>query len=219
MSHLCPDVALNTRLGCGSNECVARSPLGSGFKGGHWAHWRILSGLGPGAYFTNGCSHDDVIKWKLFPHNWSFVRGIHRPPVNSPHKGQRRGALMFSLICARINGWVNNREAGELRRYRAHYNVIVMHWILNSMEISLHSSRSLQIKGSKILHMAGKLCCRGMCKNFAIWRRIIDSKAIFQSNLNCEQNRKWNGAHEPDYNPLRRLICDKIPRKIPERDW
>ena len=30
-------------------------------------------------------------------------------PVNSPHNGQWRGALMFSLICARINGWVNNR--------------------------------------------------------------------------------------------------------------
>ena len=25
-----------------------------------------------------------------------------------------------------INGWVNNREAGDLRRYRAHYDVIVM---------------------------------------------------------------------------------------------
>ena len=33
---------------------------------------------------------------------------------------------MFSLIYARINGWVNNREAGDLRRRRAHYNVIVM---------------------------------------------------------------------------------------------
>ena len=54
-------------------------------------------------------------------------------PVNSLHKGQWRGAFMFSLICARINGWVNNREAGDLRRYRAHYDVIVMrrdyvHW-------------------------------------------------------------------------------------------
>ena len=47
-------------------------------------------------------------------------------PVNSPHKGQWRGALMFSLICARIKGWVNNREAGDLRRYCAHYDVIVM---------------------------------------------------------------------------------------------
>ena len=41
-------------------------------------------------------------------------------------KGQWRGALMFSLICFWINGWVNNREAGDLRRYRAHYDVIVM---------------------------------------------------------------------------------------------
>ena len=33
---------------------------------------------------------------------------------------------MFSLICARINGWVNKRAAGDLRRHRAHYNAIVM---------------------------------------------------------------------------------------------
>ena len=47
-------------------------------------------------------------------------------PVNSPHKGQWLGALMFSLICAWINDWVNNREAGDLRRHRGHYDVIVM---------------------------------------------------------------------------------------------
>ena len=70
--------------------------------------------------------HDDVIKWKHFPRYWPFVRGIHRSPVNSTHKGQWRGALMFSLICARINGWVNNGEAGDLRRYRVHCDVIVM---------------------------------------------------------------------------------------------
>ena len=70
--------------------------------------------------------HDDVIKWKHFPRYWPFVRGIHRSPVNSPHKGQWRGALMFSLICVWINGWVNNREAGDLRRYRAHSDVTVM---------------------------------------------------------------------------------------------
>ena len=48
--------------------------------------------------------------------------GIHR----SPHKGQWRGALMFSLICVWVNDWVNNREAGDLRRHRGHYDVIVM---------------------------------------------------------------------------------------------
>ena len=52
--------------------------------------------------------------------------GPARGPVNSPHKGQWRGELIFSLICARINGWVNTGEAGDLRRHRAHYDVIVM---------------------------------------------------------------------------------------------
>ena len=70
--------------------------------------------------------HDDVIKWKHFPRYWPFVQGIHRSPMNSPHKGQWRGALMFSLMCVWINGWVNNREAGDLRCHRAHYDVTVI---------------------------------------------------------------------------------------------
>ena len=78
--------------------------------------------------------HDDVIKWKHFPRHWPFVRGIHRSPVNSPQKGQWRGALMFSLICVWINGWVNNREAGGYRRYCAHYDIIVM---INRMSAAL----------------------------------------------------------------------------------
>ena len=32
------------------------------------------------------------------------------------------------LWSAWINGWVHNREAGDLRRYRAHYDVTVMKW-------------------------------------------------------------------------------------------
>ena len=71
-------------------------------------------------------SYDDVIEWKHFPHNWPFVRGIHRSPVNSLHKGQWRGVLMISLIGAWINDRVNNREAGDLRRHRAYDNIIVM---------------------------------------------------------------------------------------------
>ena len=71
-------------------------------------------------------NHDDVIKWKHFPRYWPFLRGIHRSLVNSPHKGQWRGALMFSMICTCINGWVNNRDAGNLIHYRAHYDVTVM---------------------------------------------------------------------------------------------
>ena len=84
--------------------------------------------------------HDDVIKLKYFPRYWPFVRGIHRSPVNSPRKGQWCGALMFSLICAWINDWVNNLGAGDLRRHRAHYDVIVMVlYSSNICQILLHN--------------------------------------------------------------------------------
>ena len=48
------------------------------------------------------------------------------PPMDYPHKGQWRGALMFSLICAWMNGRENNIDAVELRCHRAHYDVTVM---------------------------------------------------------------------------------------------
>ena len=43
----------------------------------------------------------------------ALCAGIHRLPVNSPHEGPWRGALMFSLICAWTNDWVNNRDTGD----------------------------------------------------------------------------------------------------------
>ena len=84
--------------------------------------------------------YDDVIKWKHFPRYWPFVRGIHRSPVNSPHRDQWRRALMFSLTCARINGWINNREAGDLRRHRAHDDVTVMN-VVHLYSITITSSK------------------------------------------------------------------------------
>ena len=59
--------------------------------------------------------HDDVIKWKHLARYWYFVWGIHWSPVNSPHKGQWRGALMFS-ISTWTNDWLHNRDAGDLGR-------------------------------------------------------------------------------------------------------
>ena len=78
--------------------------------------------------------NDDVIKWEHFLRYWPFVRGTYRSPVNFPHKGKWRRALIFSLTCAWINAWVNNREAGDLRRHRAHYDAILMQgigWFVN----------------------------------------------------------------------------------------
>ena len=56
----------------------------------------------------------------------AICAGIHRSPVNSPHKCQWSGALTFSLICAWIKGWVNNGEVGDLRHHHVHYDVTVM---------------------------------------------------------------------------------------------
>ena len=86
------------------------------------------------------CIHDDVIKWKHFPRYWPFVWGIHRSAVDSLQKGQWRETLMFSLICAWTNGWVNNRDAGELRRHSAHYDVIVM-GSLQTMTLPINPDR------------------------------------------------------------------------------
>ena len=84
--------------------CWPREPC---YLGNHIKH-----GLPQKASITE-CNHDDVIKWKHFPRYWPFVWGIPRSPVNSPYKGQWRGDLMFPLICAWMNGWVNTRKACE----------------------------------------------------------------------------------------------------------
>ena len=43
--------------------------------------------------------------------------------------------LIFSLIGAWIHGWLNNREAGDLGRCRAHYDVNVMMYMVIGMYV------------------------------------------------------------------------------------
>ena len=45
--------------------------------------------------------HCDVIPWKRFPHNWPFVRGIHRYPVDPTHKGPVMWGFEIYLLLAR----------------------------------------------------------------------------------------------------------------------
>ena len=61
-------------------------------------------------------------------------------PRYSPHKSQWRGALIFYLICAWINGSEDNREAGDLIRHRAHYDAIVL--ILQASNMNESASRA-----------------------------------------------------------------------------
>ena len=107
-------------------------------------------------------NNDGVIKWKYFPCYWPFVQGIHRSPVNSLHKGQWLGALMFYFfICPWINDWVNNREAGHLRRHRGHYDVNVMECFFQDTS-SVRSNTDPTNNHGMQPHAAGILC---------IWRR------------------------------------------------
>ena len=90
-------------------------------------------------------SHELILLFKI----WSNM-------MTSPNKDQWRGALMFSLISVWINGWVNNRKACDLRRYRAHCDVIVMNvtlilvWACKSwLQLYLASVRWLSLPRSK----------------------------------------------------------------------
>ena len=68
-------------------------------------------------------------QWKHLPRYWPFVRGIHRSPVNYPHTKTSHAELWCFLWSAPgLNGWVNSHEACDLRRHRAHHDVIVMLW-------------------------------------------------------------------------------------------
>ena len=135
--------------------------------------------------------HDDVIKWKHFPRYWPFVRGIHRSPVNSQHKGQWRGALIFSLICDWINGWANNREADDLRRYRAHYDVTVM--VYSSPYAPVHSSL---LKG---LRMVARALWRSEARRVVPWLRPCTRLRLVQGLLGrrpCTSRRRVQGRSQ-----------------------
>ena len=70
-------------------------------------------------------------------------------PVNSTHKGQWRGALMISLICVRINDWVNNREAVDLRATVVIMTSMWCHVPSNNIKCETKVSSSKNVVGTK----------------------------------------------------------------------
>ena len=93
-----------------SEECVSSQQGQTTRKYSTTTHEKCVSLL----------EHDDVIKWKHFPRYWPFVRGIHQS-----HRGNL-WVWCFLWFADWINSWVNNREAGDLRRHHAHNDVILM---------------------------------------------------------------------------------------------
>ena len=110
-------------------------------------------------------------------HYWPFVWGIHRSPVNSPHKGQWSGPLMFSVICAWTNGWVNNWDTRELRHHHAHYDVIVMNNIFTGQMATgemIHEISSGYMTFTELTHCPPSRCgCEFKCLMF-IHNLVID---------------------------------------------
>ena len=90
--------------------------------------WFTLSGLDSLQNNRNGNDSRDLLtnraRWHHQMETFSTILALC--VGNSPRKGQWRGALMFSLMCARTNVWANSPDAGDLGRLRAHYDVILM---------------------------------------------------------------------------------------------
>ena len=130
----------------------------------------------------NYCDHGDIIKWKHFLHYWPFVQGIPRSPVNSPHKSQWGGALMFTLICTQINVWVNTRVAGDFILHRAHYDAIVM--IPFTHEKTYDTMMNSPAKEEKMIYDIHKFyaCTSSKYINHALAWSIVINTIIWQTS-------------------------------------
>ena len=130
--------------------------------------------------FCSGFVPADLYIWSKVTMMTSSNGNIFRSPVNSLHKDQWRGALLFSLICTRINGWVNNSEAGDLRRHRAHYDVTEMcQWKLLQLRLG-------ELKGS---HWATSPGCL-----FVNVRNGMPERQF--SLYNCIEIGNWHPTHK-----------------------
>ena len=113
-------------------------------------------------------SHDDVIKWKHFPRYWPFVqeftghRWIPRTKVSDMELW-----CFLSMICAWTNGRVNNQDASDLRRHRAHCYVIVMQPLIceHALSSAAGMSESADLRSATVL----RTCERTLKKQLVLW--------------------------------------------------
>ena len=128
----------------GSNRLGSTLSL-VGFIGPTLVQWLSLYQNKKGAhYWATITTHRRIMWWFLISiskntswrHQMQTISAllalcVGSSPVTGEFPSQRpwRGALILSLLCAWINPWVNTSEAGDLRRHRAHYDVIVMNYL------------------------------------------------------------------------------------------
>ena len=129
-------------------------------------HWCICALI-----LYNGCDYAFLFNMmtssngNIFPvtgHLW-----IHRSQVNSRTKGQWLGALMFSLICGWTSGWLNNRDAGDLKRHQAHYDVTVM----GCSGLSAFRKSGSSVRHRVLYYSVSRICCMCWCMQGSLqWR-------------------------------------------------
>ena len=129
----------------------------------------------------------------------ALCAGNSPAPVNSPHKGQWRGAVMFSLICPWINAWVNKREAGDLRRHRAYYDVIVMGGISGRHNVNLwcRQRRKRLASSRHSLFSLQNILTHRWHLYTGIWKRYFaDIEAqIYSIQITMTPANKWSLVH------------------------
>ena len=129
---------------------------------------------------------------------------------------------MFTLICARINGWVNNHEAGDLRRYRAHYDVIVMYGEIRLVAAARlvqnqQSSCWTKVAGIVSFHINNDLYIEVIIYayfiNVKFWLThcaevlkyiSLDSRYFSHASLNSpfrEEKKKWSPLRNGHFSP------------------
>ena len=127
--------------------------------------------------------HEDFMKWKHFPYDWPFAWGNHRWPMDSPHEGQWRGALVFSLMCAwkKQNGWANNRDASELSRHSAHYDITVMQPTCSHQQVAFRRHHNLE--------MLSAVSYWSFVRDTLQWRHIEHDGVLNHQPHHCLLNR------------------------------
>ena len=115
-------------------------------------------------------------------------------------KGQWRGALRFSLICAWINGWVKNHKAGDLRCHRAHYDVTIMFYISqhivcqNVLNLCCSNMQHFMVASSTIAYMTNG--------------RMQPTSISSVLTLSVPRQQRPSDGHRSDIDPTRKCLID-----------
>ena len=138
---------------------------------------------------------------------------MYRSTVNSPHKGQWRGALIFSLICAWTNGWVNNRDAGHSRRHRAHHDIIVITSELDWLKIRITDTNCDGVENNSSRPVAHSIM-KHMCSLEVVCLILIPYHYPCYKQRQIKWSHLWNVLSAPGINGIL-MNHDTVSQTIP----